>query len=324
MSTIRWGILGCGRIARKFASDLLLVPDAQLVAVGSRTLENAEAFAKEFPVQHIHGSYQSLVNDPDVDVIYVASPHGQHHEHVLLCLNHGKAVLCEKAFAMNSQQAREMIDLAKEKKLFLMEALWSKFMPHYQMLMEWLKEGRLGPIQNVLINFGFAPTAPIPQRMFDPALGGGSLHDIGIYTIFYALSVLGKPDHIDAFMTPAPTGVDEQCAMVFRYNNGAIAQLFSSFSTNLPTEAEISGRNGRIRLSTRFYEPSTQFEYYPDRVDSRQIIPFPKEPGWGYHYEIKHVNECLRQHLTESPIMTHADTMLMMEVMDEVVRRMRE
>lgn len=322
MNTIRWGILGCGRIARKFASDLALVPNAKLIAVGSRSLANATAFAKEYPAPNIHGNYTSLVNDPEVDVIYVASPHGQHHDHVMLCLNHGKAVLCEKAFALNSKQASEMIALAREKKVFLMEALWSKFMPHYQLLMQWLRDGKLGPIQNVLINFGFAPTAPIPQRMFDPSLGGGSLLDIGIYNIFYALSILGKPDHIDAFMTPAPTGVDEQCAILFRYNNGAMAQLFSSFSTNLPTEAEISGRNGRIRLCTRFYESSTQFEYYPDRVDSRQIIPFTKEPGWGYHYEIKHVTECLQKGLTESPVMSHADTMLLMEVMDEVRRKM--
>jgi len=318
MDKIRWGILGCGRIARKFASDLKLLSDAELVAVGSRKRETAEDFTLEFPARNIHDSYESLAQDPEVDVIYIASPHGLHHEHVLLCLRHNKPMLCEKAFAINSRQAKEMIDLAREKKVFLMEALWTKFMPHYQMLMQLIQEDKLGAVQNVLINFGFAPTPPIPKRLFDPTLGGGSLLDIGIYNLFIALSVLGKPDAIEASITAAPTGVDEQCSILLKYDNGAMAQLFSSFSTNLATEADISGREGRIRLTSRFYEPTTTVEYYPGRTDSRQVLPYPKEPGWGYQYEIRHVNECLRQGLTESPVMTHADTLLLMETMDRV------
>lgn len=321
MKPIRWGILGCGRIARKFADDLTCVPDARLAAVGSRNGENSRAFARDYPAQKIHDSYESLAADPDVDAIYVATPHGLHHEHTLLCLQQRKAVLCEKAFALNSRQAQEMITVAQQQQVFLMEALWSKFLPHYQLLVEYLREGRLGALQNVLINFGFAPVAPVPQRMFDPALGGGSLLDIGIYNVFFALTALGKPDGITACMSPAPTGVDEQCAITFTYNSGAQAQLFCSFSSNLATEADFSGRNGRIRLTSRFYEPGTTFEYYPDRVDSRQIIPFPKEPGWGYQYEIRHVNECLRQGLTESPVMTHADTLLLMEILDAIRKK---
>ena len=154
--------------------------------------------------------------------------------------------------------------------------------------------------------------------MFDPALGGGSLLDIGIYNVFFALSALGKPDHIDAWMTAAETGVDEQCAITFRYNNGAIAQLFSSFSSNLATEADCSGTEGRIRLTSRFYEPSTSFEYYPGRVDTRQIIPVPKEPGFGYQYEIRHVQDCLRQGLSESPIMSLDDSLLLIEILDTI------
>lgn len=321
MNTIRWGILGCGRIASKFADDLKWAPGGELKAVASRNRDNADAFASKYGVQKVHYDYASLAADPDIDIIYIASPHGLHYEHTLLCLEGEKAVLCEKAFALNSTQARKMIALARKKKLFLMEALWSKFLPHYQLLNHYLIEGKLGPLQNVLINFGFAPVEPIAPRIFDPALGGGSLLDIGIYNIFFALTALGKPDTIEAFMSPAPTGVDEQMAITFRYTNGAMAQLFSSFSSNLATEADFSGRNGRIRLSSRFYEPSTVFEYYPGRVDSKQVIPFDKEQGWGYQYEIRHVHECLQKGLTESPVMSHDDTLLLMDTMDEVRRK---
>jgi predicted dehydrogenase len=173
----------------------------------------------------------------------------------------------------------------------------------------------------LLLNFGFAPLAPVPQRMDDPQLGGGTLLDIGIYNVFMALSILGRPDEINAWMTPSTTGVDAQCAILFRYNNGAMAQLFSTFLSNLQTEADISGDKARIRLTSRFYEPSTSIEFYPDRVDSRQVIPVEKEGGWGYQYEIRHVHDCLHKGLTESPVMTLDDTLLMMEVLDEIRRK---
>lgn len=318
MKNIRWGILGTGRIARKFASDLKLAEGCELVAAGSSTPESANKFREEFPVKYSHDNYYDLVNNPEVDVIYIATPHSMHHEHALLCLNHGKAVLCEKAFALNGSQAAEMIDTAREKKVFLMEALWTKFQPHYNKLQELLAQGLLGDIRVMLVNFGFKPTAPVPPRLFDPALGGGTLLDIGIYNVFITLSVLGKPDHIDAVMTPAPTGVDEQCAVLFRYNNGAMAQLFSTFATNLATEADIGGTEGRIRLTTRFYEPSSTFELYRGRVDSREIIPIPKQPGFGYQHEARHVNDCLRKGLMESPVMTFADTLLLMQTLDKI------
>ncbi len=318
MNKIRWGILGCGRIARKFASDLLLVEDAVLVAAGSRSETSVKAFAEEFPLRYTHSSYEELVQNAEVDVIYIASPHAFHKEHTLLCLDHGKAVLCEKAFALNEKDARLMIEKARSKGLFLMEALWTKFMPHYQLVMQWIRDGKLGPIQNVQINFGFAPTPPVPARLFDPALGGGSLLDIGIYNVFMALSVLGEPDTIEASMTATSDGIDEQCSILFKYKNGAMAQLLSSLSTNLATEADIAGREGRIRLSSRFYEPSTSIEYYPGRVDSKQIIDYHKEPGWGYQYEARHVNHCLREGFTESPIMSHSETLMLKRLLDKI------
>ena len=318
MKTIRWGILGAGRIARKFASDLKLVKNAELIAIGSRGKQSADEFNKDFPVKYSHYSYLDLVQNPEVDVIYIATPHNMHYENTLLCLDHNKAVLCEKPFAMNSKQAIEMIKKAREKKLFLMEALWTKFHPHYIKVQEMIGQGALGEIKAVLANFGFKPMAPVPARLYDPALGGGTVMDIGIYNVFIAMSILGKPNHIDAVITPASTGVDEQCAILFRYKNGALAQLFSTFSSNLATEADICGTEGRIRLTSRFYEPSSTIEFYPDKVDSKQIIPVEKEPGFGYQYEARHVNDCLIEGLTESPIVSSADTLLLMETLDKI------
>jgi len=315
---IRWGILGCGRIARKFASDLRLVQDAELTALGSRNRETAEAFAKDFPAKNIHISYEALVNDAEVDVIYIATPHNFHHEHTMLCLQHNKAVLCEKPFAINAKQSREMIAVARKRNVFLMEALWSKFLPHYNKMQQMIRSGMVGEIKSVLIQFGFKPVPPIPARIFDPALAGGTMLDIGIYNAFFALSVLGKPDFIDAVMTPASTGIDEQCAVTFRYSNGALAQLFSSFSSNLATEADINGTQGRIRLAHRFYAPDTTIEYYTDKPDSREIIPVDKEEGWGYQYQARHVCECLRNGLTESTVMSFADTLLLIETLDAI------
>jgi predicted dehydrogenase len=253
-----------------------------------------------------------------VDVIYVASPHALHHEHTLLCLNHQKAVLCEKAFALNLRQAKEMVEVSRNRKVFLMEALWSKFLPQFNKLQELIAAGELGEIKSILVNFGFIPQPPVPARLFDPALGGGSLLDIGIYNVFLVLSILGRPDTIEASMTPGPDGVDEQCASLFKYKNGAMAQLFSSLSSNLGTDADISGTKSRLRLTARFYAPSATIELYSGREDSREIIPVHKEGGSGYQYEARHVGECLRKGLTESPVMSHNDSLLIMETMDRI------
>ncbi|MDB5110199.1 MAG: afr 2 [Mucilaginibacter sp.] len=318
MKIIRWGILGTGRIARKFAADLQLAGGCELLAVGSRTKEGVFEFSKEFPVKYCHDSYEELVQNTEVDVIYIATPHNMHYENTLLCLNHHKAVLCEKPFAINTRQALEMINLAIEKKVFLMEALWTKFHPHYIKTLEMINGGMLGEIKSVLINFGFKPVPPVNPRLFDPVLGGGTIMDIGIYNIFMAMSILGKPDHIDAVMTPASTGVDEQCAILFHYKNGALAQLFSTFSSNLATEADICGSEGRIRLTSRFYEPSATIEFNRGRDIERQIIPVHQEEGTGYQYEVRHVNECLRNSLIESPVIPFADTISLMETLDKI------
>lgn len=319
-SKIRWGILGCGRIAKKFASDLRLVNDAELIAVASRSKENAVIFAREFPCKYVLGSYEELAMNSEVDVIYIATPHSCHYENTLLCLKHNKAVLCEKAFAINCRQAKEMIAKAREKKVFLMEALWTKFLPHYIKLLDLVENKTLGDIKAVLINFGFRLGENAPVRLMEPALGGGTLLDIGIYNVFMALSVLGKPDSIEAAMVSSPQNIDEQLSVLFKYNSGSMAQLFSSFTTNLPTQAEICGTKGGITITTRFYEPSARLELYQDVKGEKKVISVIQEEGYGYQYEARHVNDCLKKGLTESPLMTHSDTLLLMETMDEIRR----
>ena len=318
MRTIKWGIIACGRIAKKFAADLKLVEGAELVAVAARDLSRAKAFAEEFNVQHAFGSYEELVKFDEVDVIYVSSPHSHHHEHTLLCLNNGKAVLCEKAFAINSKQAQEMVALARTQKVFLMEAMWTRFLPHYLKVKEMLDEGKIGEIKGVLAHFGFRPLPPMPQRIYDPTLGGGALLDIGIYPVFLAQSLMGVPDEIMAHMIPASTGVDEQCSILFKYKNGQSANLYATFTTSLETNADIFGTGGRIRLTNSFYKPSSKIQYYTGLVDTLTSIPTETDPGFGYQYEARHVGECLRQGLTESPVWSLEDTLGLMKTLDRI------
>jgi predicted dehydrogenase len=200
--------------------------------------------------------------------------------------------------------------------------MWTKFLPHYKKMKEIIDSGKLGDISSVLINFGFLPRVPVPARMYDPALAGGTILDIGVYNVFIAMSVLGRPDNIEAHMTAADTGVDDQCSVLFKYNNGAMAQLFSSFAAHLPTEADINGSTGRLRLTHRFYAPESSLEFYPGRMDTREQVVFDKPVnGLGYQYEAEHVCECMENGLKESPVMTHENTLVMMEVLDEIRRK---
>ncbi len=318
MKVVKWAILGCGKIAQKFAADLRYVNNAELIAVAAREQSTAEAFARDFPAKYVHGSYQSLVENPEVDVVYIATPHAFHHEHTLLCLSHDKAVLCEKAFAINAREAKEMMALAQTRKIFLMEAFWTKLLPHYKLMKELIAGGKIGNVQSVIANFGFIPTPPVAPRLYDPKLGGGSLLDIGVYPVFIALDILGRPDEVEAMMTASSQGTDSQCAIQFYYKNGALAQLFSTFNSNLATGADIAGDQGRIRLTHRFLGPTTSMEYYPGIVDSREVIPFEKAKGNGYEYEAQHVTNCLLEGLKESPVIKHADTLLLMETLDRI------
>ncbi|MEX2235444.1 MAG: Gfo/Idh/MocA family oxidoreductase [Cyclobacteriaceae bacterium] len=314
---IRWGILGCGKIANKFASDLKLVRDAELRAIASRSPEKLESFSKQHNPAFVFNTYEALVACEDVDVIYVATPHGFHCDNVMLCLRSGKAVLCEKAFALNLAHAREMIDFARKKKVFLMEAFWTKFLPQFDLVMGIIRSGRLGEVKFIQADFGFKAPEPRAQRLFDPALGGGSLLDIGIYPVFLAQSILGKPTQVHAFITPYESGMDEQCAMTMKFAGGALAVLSSTFAVETPVEAVIAGTLGRIVMRNRFHNAVATIEVVVDR-DEPRLLEVHKETGFGYQFETRHVNECLRKGLTESPVMTHADTLMLMETLDRV------
>ncbi len=314
---IRWGILGCGKIARKFASDLRLVDDAELTAIASRSPSRLDEFAKEYNPAFAFDTYEQLVACGDVDVIYVATPHGLHYEHVMLCLRSGKAVLCEKAFALNLAQAREMIDLARREKIFVMEAFWTKFLPQYQAVMNIIESGTIGLVKMIQADFGFrAPDMPA-QRLHDPLLGGGSLLDIGIYPVFIAQSILGKPTQVHAFITPFDSGVDEQCVITMKFPGGALAVLSSTFAADTPVEALIAGTKGRVVMRNRFHNALATVELVSGQDDVRSI-DVHRENGFGYQFEARHVSECLRKGLTESPVMTHADTLMLMETLDRV------
>ena len=222
---IRWGILATGGIAHAFAHDLALQPDCEIVAVGSRSQASADAFGDEFGVPHRHASYQALVRDPDVDAVYVSTPHPGHHDAALLAINAGKAVLVEKPFAMDAAQAREMIDAARERGTFLMEAMWTRFLPHIARIREILAAGTLGDVVYLTAEHGqWFPQDP-QFRLFAPELGGGALLDLGIYPVSFASLVLGAPARITAVSNPAFTGVDATTSMIFQYDSAAHAVL---------------------------------------------------------------------------------------------------
>ena len=314
---IRWGILGCGKIANKFASDLKLVQEAELKAIASRDRTKLESFASEHRPAVVFDSYEGLVRCADVDAIYVATPHGMHYEHVMLCLQHRKAVLCEKAFALNLAQARAMIEFARKQKVFLMEAFWTKFLPQYEKVMEIIASGKIGDVRLIQSDFGFKAPEPKAQRLFDPLLGGGSLLDIGIYPLFMAQTILGKPTQVHAFITPYESGVDEQCVMTMKFAGGALAVLSSTFAVETPVEAMIAGTEGRIVMRNRFHNAVATVEVVLGRGEP-EVVEVHREPGFGYQFETRHVNECLAKGLTESPVMTHAETLMLMETLDRV------
>ncbi|MDE3235567.1 MAG: Gfo/Idh/MocA family oxidoreductase [Bacteroidota bacterium] len=317
-SVIKWGILGTGRIAKKFAEDLQYVQHAQLIAVGSRSQQSADVFASQFQLAKSYDSYEALVQDAEVDVIYIATPHVFHYENTLLCLHHNKAVLCEKPFAMNRKQVAGMIETARRKNVFLMEALWTKFLPHYHAMMELVANGTIGEVVAVQANFGFKTTEQSNKRLTEISLGGGTLLDIGIYNVFMALSVLGKPAGIEAAMKKSVEGVDEQCAITFTYNNGAMAQLFSTFNATIPIEVHLFGSKGNLKLSHRFYEPSCEIFVSEHSGSEYKKVEVAKTQGTGYEYEAQHVTDCLLKGLKESPVLSFDDSLLLIETLDAI------
>ena len=254
---IRWGILATGGIAHAFAQDLALQPGCEIVAVGSRSQASADAFGDEFGVPHRHASYQALVNDVDVDAVYVATPHPGHHGAALLAISAGKAVLVEKPFAMDAAQAREMIDAARERGTFLMEAMWTRFVPHMARVRAILAARTLGDVVYLTAEHGQWFAADPQFRLFAPELGGGALLDLGIYPVSFASLVLGAPARITAVSDPAFTGVDATTSMIFQYDSGAHAVLTTTLRAASGNPAAIYGTAARIEIDGWFYTPTT-------------------------------------------------------------------
>ncbi len=241
MDKVRWGILGTGSIANTFATGLTFLPDAQLVAVGSRKLETANTFANKYNIPHRHGSYEALASDPDVDVIYVCTPHPMHHDNTLLCLRAHKAVLCEKPLTINAAEAQELVDTARHEHVFLMEAMWTRFLPLMGRLREMLAQGIIGDVRTVIADFGFRADYDKRVRLFSLELGGGALLDVGVYLVSFASMVMGGavPSHVVSLADTGLTGADEQSAYVLGYPQGRLAMLYSAVRTDSPHEAHI-------------------------------------------------------------------------------------
>lgn len=312
--TIRWGIIGLGKIANKFATDLLTLDHCELYAVASRHQEKANSFAKQYNATKAYGDYESLAADPNIDAVYIATPHSFHKEYTILCLNHKKAVLCEKPLAMNLQEVEDMITVANANNVLLMEALWTYFLPHYQFVLKELFTGRYGSINKLEADFGFQPKVDMHSRVFKKSLGGGSLLDVGIYPIFAALSTLGRPVDVDAKAKFFDNGVDASCKIIFNYYNGVKAFLNSSLLEETPTEAIFYCEKGIIKINGQFHRPSTVTITY----NGKQTTHTFDCQTLGYSYEAAHFNDLLRNNKTESPIMTHDFSRDLMFILDDV------
>ena len=312
----RWGILGLGRIAHKFAADLLTLPSAQLVAVAASDQSRADEFAAQYGAAHAFGTYEGLLTCPGgLDVVYVATPHVKHHANALMLLNAGIAVLGEKPFAMNAGEVADMIETARMKQTFLMEALWSRFMPTIQQAHEWVQAGEIGAVHRLSADFGFqAPFLP-DARLFNKDLGGGALLDIGIYPLFLSYLTLGMPQTLKASANIGATGIDEQCGMILTYETGAMAVLDSTFMLKTDCVGLIQGETGTVRIHGRFHESTAVTLERPDQEP--ETVDFPRQTH-GYDYEAQHVMDCLNQHLTESPTWSLTDSQNLMNLLDRV------
>ncbi|CAM4337287.1 Gfo/Idh/MocA family protein [Gillisia limnaea] len=312
--TFKWGIVGPGKIAGKFATDLAMVPGAELYAVASRDIRKARAFSAQYNFKKSYGTYEELALDKEVDIVYIATPHVFHNEHTLLCLKNKKAVLCEKPLAMNSLQVEEMIRSAKENKVFLMEAMWTYFLPHYQYVLDLIKTEKFGTVKSLEADFGFAAPYLPEKRLYNKALGGGSLLDIGIYPLFAALSLMGVPNTIKALAKMADTGVDESCDINLEYNNGAVASLSSSINMKTPTTATITFERAIITLKSRFHEPTSILI----NSDGKQEEINFDITSIGYNFEAIHVQQMLAAGRLESTIMTFQKSRELVELLDKV------
>ena len=313
---VRWGIVATGNISSQFARDLAELPDAELVAVASRTAESAARFGAEFGVPHRHPAYEAMLDDAGVDVVYIGTPHPQHYAIARACLEAGKAVLCEKPVTLNARQAADLTKTARERGSFFAEAMWMRTQPVVRAMFDELAAGVIGEPLQVIADFGFQ-NAELPRRLVDPELGGGALLDLGVYPATFAYAALGRPDQIKAVADLNELGVDLNTAMAWRYDSGAVATVSCGMRAQSPGMAFVSGPEGRLQLPRYLFNP----DYYERTTAAgTEQIAVPKT-GIGYHYEAAEVMRCLRAGLTESPLLPHADTVGVLELLDEARRQ---
>jgi predicted dehydrogenase len=315
---VRWGIFGAGKIARAFATALKDVPGAVLAGVAARSQDKADAFGHEFGALASYGSFDALLANPDIDLVYIGTPHPQHAENASMALRAGKGVLCEKPFTMNLREAEQVVTLARSKRLFLMEAMWTRYLPAYQEVKRILASGEIGTPRQVVADFGFAATFGPEHRLFDPALGGGALLDLGIYPLSIAAGLMGPVTEIRAQAEMGPTGVDVQTGFTLKHEGGGMSVCSCSLLARTPAELTVSGERGQVRMNTRFH-CATSVTVTLDDGTSRTIeTPYL---GNGYVHEVIEAQRCWQAGLLESPAMTQRETLALMGVMDEIRRQ---
>ena len=312
---IKWGIMGTGRIAGSFAVALNYLEDAELYGIGSRSEERADAFSDEYSVPKSFHDYESLINNPDIDVVYIATPHSLHKENCLMCLEHGKAVLCEKPFTINAAEAAAVINFARERRLFLMEAMWSRFVPAAIKLKELIEDKIIGDIQYLFAGGAFIPEFDPDHYLFKKELGGGVLLDGGIYPVSLASWLLGYPDRIQSAGRLNSSGIDDHDALLLEYDCGAIAGLHVSMRTQSPPDITVLGSKGKIYVHPAMFCPSKITLSLFDAEETEIALPFASN---GYQYEAMEVNRCLREGKTESKVMPLDETLAIMRMMDEI------
>jgi len=313
-----WGVLGAARIANKFVNGLKELPNAVCYAVASRSSEKAESFREQHGFEKAYNSYQEMLADSNLDIVYIATTNNLHFEHTMMCLEAGKSVLCEKPFASNLAQVAQMIEKAKEKNVFLMEALWSRFLPTMIQLKTEVENGSIGKPMLLQCDFGFISPFDPNSRLYDPKLGGGSIPDIGIYPIFLSLYLFGYPVDIKVMSVPAPTGTDWTTSILFKHKQKEISMLTSSFEMHLSNEARLYGDGGTLKLH-RMFHMLTKLTL--DRNERRDLeIPIDAV-GNGYNYEAAEVMNCINKGLLESPEMSWQFSLDLMRLLEEVSRK---
>ena len=313
--TYNWGILGTGNIAHKFAEALLTLDNARILGVGSRSIDTASSFAKDFGIKKVYDSYRELAADPEIDIIYIATPHQLHYENMKLCIMNGKAILCEKPFAVNAKDAKEIQQLALQKNIFVMEAFKTKFLPVMKKVKELIDNKEIGEIKMLKADFGFDGGFNENKRLLNPKLAGGSLLDVGIYPLTLATMIFGnKPRTVHSIPHIGITGVDEQAVIIMGFEEGKLAQLSCAVTTDIKNQAHIIGSKGFIRIPN--FSAATIAEFCVNGMPE-QIIDLPHKCN-GFEFEAMEVMECLSEGKTHSDINPLSDTIAILEIMDRL------